>query len=144
MSAKSPVLDAPARDDPLGPGSDRTFGFFFAAVFVLAGGYGLWHAKPWGWTSVAIGVALAVLAAIAPRALHLPNRLWFGLGMLLARIVNPIVIGLMFFIVITPMGWLMRAAGKRPLSLGYEPALPSYWVERKPHGPAPETMRNQF
>ena len=144
MSAKSPVLDAHAGEVALGPGSDRVFGLFFAVLFGGLAAYALWKGYSWGWVSAAIGVVLALLAVIAPRALHWPNKLWFGLGMLLARIINPLVIGLMFFVVITPMGLLMRLFGKRPLSLRYEPAAPSYWVERKPPGPAPESMRDQF
>ena len=68
----------------------------------------------------------------------------FAAGMLMARIVNPLVIGLMFFVVITPIGLLMRAFGQRPLSLQYEPDAPTYWIERKPPGPPPESMGNQF
>ena len=65
-------------------------------------------------------------------------------GLLLARIVNPIVLGLIFFGVMTPIGWLMRAFGQRPLSLAFEPQAKTYWIVRRPSGPPPETMTNQF
>jgi hypothetical protein len=66
------------------------------------------------------------------------------LGMLLHRIVSPIALGIMFFLVITPMGLLMRALGKDPLRLRLRPDEGSYWIDRRPPGPAPETMKDQF
>jgi hypothetical protein len=65
-------------------------------------------------------------------------------GLLLGRFMNPIVTGLLFFLVITPMGVLMRIFGKRPLPLHFDPAAASYWIERRPPGPKPETMSQQF
>lgn len=144
MSSKSPILDVAAVEAGPGPGSNRTFGLFFAGLFALAAAYGLWKGYAWAWLAGALAAALAIAGALAPRVLARANRAWFGLGMLLARIVNPLVIGIMFFLVITPIGLLMRAAGKRPLSLRFDAASPSYWIERKPRGPAPESMRDQF
>ena len=126
------------------PGSDRVFGFFFAVLSGAIGGYALWSARPWGWLFVGAAALLALAAATAPRVLNRANRAWFALGMLLARIVNPVVMGVLFFLVVTPMGLLMRAFGKRPLSLRFEPGAPTYWIERKPRGPSPESMRDQF
>ena len=54
------------------------------------------------------------------------------------------MLGLLFFATVTPMGLAMRALGKDPLRLRFEPELKSYWIERQPPGPAPETMKNQF
>jgi hypothetical protein len=127
-----------------GPGSDRTFGYFFAVLFGGLGAYALWSGREWGWVAAAVGVLLALAAAISPRTLNRANRAWFALGMLLARVVNPVVVGLLFFVVVTPMGLLMRAFGKRPLSLTFDPGAPTYWIERAPRGPAPASMRDQF
>ena len=124
--------------------SDRSFGWFFAALFGALGGYALATGRPWGWAATAIAAALALAAAFAPTTLNRLNHAWFALGMLLARIVNPIVLGALFFLVVTPMALLMRAVGKRPLSLAFDRAAPTYWIERKPPGPAPESMREQF
>ena len=144
MSSKSPILDVAAGDTGPVPGSNRTFGLFFAGIFALVAAYGLWKGYAWGWVCAAIAVVLAIVGLVAPQALAGANRMWFGLGMLLARIVNPIVIGIMFFLVITPIGLMMRAAGKRPLSLRFDARAPTYWIERKPIGPPPESMRDQF
>ncbi len=70
------------------------------------------------------------------------NRLWTRFGLLIHAIVSPVVLGLLFYGVITPTGLIMRALGKDPLGLAYEPAAESYWIKRRP--PAPETMRDQF
>ena len=59
-------------------------------------------------------------------------------------VVNPLVMGLLFYLTVTPTGLLMRLFGKDPLRLRFDPEAKSYWIERQPPGPAPETMRHQF
>lgn len=125
-------------------GSERSFGIVF---FIVFGVVGLWPLKgggdvrPW-----ALGVALAFLAAalVAPRVLRPLNLLWFKFGMLLHHVVTPVVMGLLFFVTVTPVGLLMRATGKDPMRLKRDPAAATYWLRRDPPGPAPETMKNQF
>jgi hypothetical protein len=72
------------------------------------------------------------------------NRLWLRLGLLLQRITNPIVLGILFFGTVLPIGLLMRLAGKNPLRLGFDRDARSYWTPRQPPGPAPDTMPRQF
>ena len=72
------------------------------------------------------------------------NKLWFKFGLLLHAIINPIVLGAMFFVAVTPMALVMRLAGKKLLNMDYEPNAKSYWIERKPPGPPPESVRRQF
>ena len=80
----------------------------------------------------------------APMVLRPLNKLWFKFGLLLHAIINPIVLGAMFFVAVTPMALVMRLAGKKLLNMDYEPAAKSYWIERKPPGPPPESVRRQF
>ena len=75
--------------------------------------------------------------------LHPLNRAWTKLGLLLHRIVNPIVMGLIFFGTILPTSLIMRFLAKDPLRLSRDPGAESYWIRRTP-GPAPESMRDQF
>lgn len=96
------------------------------------------------WWALAVGVLFAGLALALPRTLAPLNRLWFLFGQLLHRIVNPIVMGLLFFCVLTPTALLMRLLGKRALALDFDAAARTYWIERRPPGPAPETMKRQF
>lgn len=126
------------------PGSDRTFGFFFAVLIGGIAAYALWRGHRAGWALAAAAGVLALLASFAPQSLHRANCAWFALGMLLSRVANPLVLGALFYLAVTPVGLLMRALGKRPLHLRFEPAAPTYWIERNPRGPAPASMRDQF
>ena len=73
---------------------------------------------------------------LAPQALQPLNRLWFRLGLLLHAVVNPLILGAMFFVVMTPIGLLMRALGKRPIPASFDRAASRYWVDRTtPPGP---------
>lgn len=130
-------------DAPAG-GSDRAFGFVFAIVFVVIGLY------PWAFGGGVRGWSLAVaamflLASLARPALLAPlNRVWTRFGALLHRIVSPIVLGFMFFAVITPMGLIRRMLVKDPLRLRFDQQAGSYWVPREPPGPPPQSLTNQF
>lgn len=125
-------------------GTDRSFGLVFAAVFAvvalapLASG-GAVRA----WAGMA-ALAFAVAALGRPGWLRPLNRVWFQVGLALHRVVTPVVMGLLFFLTLTPLSLLMRATGKDPLSLRRDPGRTSYWVLRQPPGPAPESMRRQF
>ncbi len=134
------------REDKVKVGSERSFGFVFTGFFAIVGGVKAWAGHDPLWVGVwfaAAGVVL-VLALAAPSLLRPFNLLWFKFGLLLHHIVSPLVMGLMFFVVITPIAWLMRALGKRPLHLQFEPAAQSYWIPRTPPGPPPDSMKQQF
>ena len=131
-------------DEPGEGGTDRGFGIVFAFVFVVVGLFPLLNGgPPRGW---AFGVASAFLAvALARPALLAPfNRVWFKFGLLLQRVVNPLVMAVIYFGVVTPTGLIMRVLGKDPLRLRYDPDAESYWLHRDPPGPARESMKNQF
>lgn len=94
--------------------------------------------------SLGVSVVLFLLASIYPKSLTLLNQLWQKFGLLLNRIVTPIVMGLMFYLLFTPFGLVMRLMGKDLLSLRLDSQAESYWIERDPAGPPPETMKLQF
>lgn len=125
-------------------GSDRSFGIVFAVVFTLIALFPLLHGGSIRLWALAIAAVFAVLAYLWPALLAPLNRLWFRFGLLLHKIVNPVVLGLMFFVIITPIAAITRLFGGKLLSLGYDKSLPSYWQRRAPPGPEPETIRNQF
>lgn len=133
-----------SRNEEVKGSSDRSFGVVFTVVFTVVG---LWPlargGEPRTW---ALAVAAAfLLAALARPSLLAPlNRLWFRFGLLLHRVVSPIILGLMFYAVFMPMGFLMRLFGKRPLGLGLDRTASSYWITREPAGPASESMKRQF
>jgi len=124
--------------------SDRSFGLVFAGVFVVIGLWPLLRGgvvRPW---ALGLALALTLLAALRPATLGPGKRLWFWLGMRLHAVVSPLVLAFLYYVTITPVGLLMRRMGKDPLRLKRDPDAPSYWIERHPPGPSPETMRNQF
>ena len=126
------------------PPSDRRFGLVLAAVFAVIALWPLINAAPPRWWALAIAAVLGGLGAVYPGLLATPNRLWMRFGALLGAIVSPIVMGIMFYIVLTPVAWVMRLAGRDALSLKTDAAADSYWVERTGAGSAPHSMRNQF
>ena len=125
-------------------GSDRAFGCVFAVVFAVAGFYPVLDAGPVRWWCLAVAAVFLIAALTRPAVLHPLNRLWFRFGLLLHRVVTPVVMGLMFFLTVTPVGLLMRATGKDPLRLKRDAAATSYWIVRQPPGPAASSMKNQF
>ncbi len=82
--------------------------------------------------SLAIAAVFLAAASLAPRALAPLNRLWFRIGILLGKVVTPLVMGILFFVMVTPIGFLMRLFGSDPLRLKRKPAAKSYLIERSP------------
>ncbi len=133
-----------SKSEALKPGSERSFGVVMAVVFGLVTLINWWHAGHiWPWTGSAAGLFLGC-ALIYPPVLKPLNWVWFRFGLLLHAIVNPIIMGLIFFIAVTPTALIMRARGKDLLRLKREPQTDSYWIPRRPPGPAPETLKDQF
>jgi hypothetical protein len=124
--------------------SERKFGYSIAVVLVLLSALPLISGKPPHLWLAVPAIVLAAFALVAPRRLSPLNRAWYRLGLLLHRIVNPLVLGMLFFVVVTPVALLMRAAGKRLLQRYYEPESKSYWIIRNPPGPDVQSIRNQF
>jgi len=100
-------------------------------------------AERWHYWFPLAGV-FAVLAYAAPRLLAPLNRLWAKVGLLLHMVISPVILGILFYVCVTPIGMLMRMSGRDPLRRKFEPAAKTYWITREPPGPAPETFNNQF
>ena len=124
--------------------SDRSFGLVFAVVFALLAGYFGWRGHDWWPALFAPAAAFLILALIRPTLLAWPNWLWTRLGLLLGAIVAPIVMGIIYFAVFTPMGLIARLVGKDFLRLRRDPAAPTYWLPRQDPQPTPERLRDQF
>jgi hypothetical protein len=124
--------------------SDRSFGLVFAAVFLAIGLWPLVRGGTLRAWAPAVAVAFLVAALARPSLLAPLNRLWTRFGLLLGKVTTPIVMGILFYLVVTPTGLLMRLFGKDPLRLSRDPEAGSYWIQREPPGPSPETMSNQF
>jgi hypothetical protein len=132
------------RKGPVMQSSDRAFGLVFTGVFLLVGLWPLLDRAGPRWWAVGLAGLFLVASLAVPRLLAPLNRAWARFGRLLHRVVNPIVMALLYFGVVTPMGLLRRALIRDPLHLARDPEAESYWIERDPPGPAPEAMKQQF
>jgi hypothetical protein len=124
--------------------SNRAFGLVFAVVFLAISCWpllfgGVLHT----WLLIASAL-VAVVSVLAPALLTIPNQLWQRFGRLLHLIVSPIVLALMFFLVVTPTGLLMRLLTKQSLRQRRDAAAATYWIKRDPPGPKPESLPHQF
>jgi large-conductance mechanosensitive channel len=124
--------------------SDRSFGIVFMFVFSVVGIWQISIGKSLGWYFFAGAILFFVIAITFPSLLGPFNRAWFKFGLLLGRVFNPIVLGFVFFLVVTPMGIARRLLGKDSLHLKLKPNLKSYWIDRNPSGPKIGSMKKQF
>ncbi len=120
--------------------SNRSFGIVFFVVFLLIALYPLIHNEEIRIWSLIISLIFLILGLINSRILKPLNKLWFKFGILLGKIVSPIIMGIIFFLVVTPIGFIMRILGKDVLNLKFN-ANKSYWIEKT--GPKSK-MKNQF
>ena len=120
--------------------SNRSFGIVFFIVFLLIALYPLTYSEEIRiWSSI-ISLIFLVLGLLNSKILTPLNKLWFKFGILLGKIISPLVMGIIFFLVVTPIGLIMRLFGKDVLNLKYNKNK-SYWIEK--NGPKSK-MKNQF
>jgi Saxitoxin biosynthesis operon protein SxtJ len=122
--------------------SDRNFGAVFAAISFLLGFGPLLRGRPIRPWWIGISVLFLITCLLRPSILRPANLAWTRLGILLGKVVNPIVTALLFYLVFTPMAVLIRWMGKDLLNLGWDSDAASYWIRREP-ADATE-MTNQF
>ena len=125
--------------------SERAFGLTFGAIFAAVAAYGMLAAWARGAVAglCAAALAFSLLAIVAPRFLAPLNRGWFHLGRALARVVNPVVLAVIFFGLLTPVALMGRLLGRDELRLKRRD-VPSYWIDRTPPGPEGASFKNQF
>ena len=137
------LLESERDEIVVGP-SDRNFGFTMASVFALIGGIGLYkgsaHAPFWP----CLAAVFAGLTFWRPQSLRLANRAWLKLGLMMYRVVNPVIMAILFFGAIMPIGLSMRLFGKNFLRLGRDPSSSTYWLPRSDPRPPSESMKQQF
>ncbi|MRG70973.1 hypothetical protein GH722_04275 [Alphaproteobacteria bacterium HT1-32] len=125
-------------------GSERSFAIVFAVVFVIIGAFPLLYdgaIRLWSFGIAAVFLAAGFLFPVVLRPL---NLLWFQIGLLMHRVVNPVIMGLIFFLAVMPTGLIMRALGKDPLRRSFDRDAKTYWITRDPPGPDAQSMKNQF
>ena len=121
--------------------SEKSFGVIFSIVFLIVSLYPLFNSEGLRIWALAVSAIFLLFAFLAPSILILPNKLWFKFGMLLGSIVAPILMLLVYFITVLPVGLIMRLLGKDILKQKLDKSAKSYWIERRePIG----SMKNQF
>jgi hypothetical protein len=133
-----------SRRDEIAGSSDRSFGLVFSIFFGIVALLPLrHHQKPRSWALILAG-GLLLVSLLRPSLLHIANRVWTYVALLLSRVVNPVIMGVLFYGVFTPIAIIRRMSGNDSMKLLFDPKCSSYWLERKPPGPPPETVERQF
>jgi hypothetical protein len=143
MAASMAAGEFQSEDDPK-IGSERNFGLVFAIVFLFIASLPILRGGSLRGWALAVAVGFAVMALLAPAVLRPLNHAWFKLGLALHHVINPVIMGAIFFAAVTPMGLLLRARGKDLLRLRWDRESPTYWIERKRPAPARGSMSKQF
>ena len=120
--------------------SNRSFGIVFFVVFLLIALYPLTYGGEIRIWSAMTSLTFLVLGLLNSKFLTPLNKLWFRFGIFLGKIISPVIMGIIFFLVVTPIGLIMRLLGKDVLNLRYNKSK-SYWIEK--NGPK-SRMKNQF
>ena len=121
-------------------GSNRSFGIVFFIVFLLIAIYPLLSGESVRLWSLAIATIFLILGIINSSLLSPLNKIWFKFGLLLGRLISPLVMSLIFFLVVTPIALLMKLLKKDLLNLKFNKDK-TYWIVKS--GPKSK-MKNQF
>ena len=121
--------------------SNRNFGLVFFFVFLIVGLWPLLKEEPFRIWSIVISIIFLILGLMNSKLLTPLNKLWFKFGLFLGSIVSPIVMGIVFFLVITPTGFVMKIMGKDLLNKKKDNDKKSYWINRSK---TKSTMKQQF
>ena len=121
--------------------SNRSFGIVFFVVFLLVSFYPLINEENIRYWSLFISFIFLILGLLNSKILTPLNKIWFKFGIFLGKIVSPLVMGIIFFLVVTPTGFLMKLFKKDILNLKFKTNNKSYWIKK--NGPKSK-MKNQF
>ena len=121
-------------------GSNKSFGIIFFIVFFLIGVWPIFNNGNFRYWAIIISLIFLILGLINSKILSPLNKAWFQFGVLLGKVISPIILGIIFFLVVTPIGILMRMLNKDLLNLRFN-SNKSYWIEKTNQK---SKMKNQF
>ena len=125
-------------------GSNRSFGVVFVVAFALIGLFPLVREEAVRVWALLVSGAFLVPTLVYPQVLAPLNKLWFRFGMLLGRIINPVVMLIMYALVMVPVGLVLHLMRKDLLRLKPDARASTYWIQRTTPGPTPASMKYQF
>lgn len=134
-------------EDEVKVGSDRSFCLVFSCFFAIIVGFKLYFGSGinnWIYFFGGGSIVFLVVAFTVPQFARPLNKLWFRFGLLLHKLISPIIMSLIFFLTVTPVGLVMRMVGKRPLNLKFDQNVDSYWTHRDPPSLEAGSFKNQF
>lgn len=123
-------------------GSDKKFGYVFAVVFFLLGISSLIITFYLRLFLFALSLLFLAAALLNPSVLHPVNKLWMRFGLLLNKIISPVILAVLFFAVFMPVGLILRLFRKDILNLRLDKSLKSYWIDSTQT--LPTSMKDQF
>ena len=124
--------------------TDQKFGGFFAGIFGLLAAYGFWTGESFlGFSAGLIATLFITISIGAPRTFRPLNRLWMRFGQLLGRLISPIVLGAIFFVIFTPIGLIMRLVGRDELRLKRRTTA-THWQAIESNEQSEASFKNQF
>ena len=121
-------------------GTNKSFGIVFSIVFLIIAFWPLVNGNEINYWSLAISIVFFILGLTNSNILTPLNKIWFKFGLLLGNVVAPIVMGIIFFLVVTPTSIIMKILGKDLLNLKKKNNN-SYWIEKKNQN---SKMKNQY
>tara|TARA_Y100000590_G_scaffold449759_1_gene588400 strand:- start:4143 stop:4568 length:426 start_codon:yes stop_codon:yes gene_type:complete len=124
--------------------SDRSFGLFFSSILGLLAIYLFLYKGPLSFITIALlSILILICAWLVPRILYPFNLIWTFLGIILGTIFRPIIIGLIFFLLITPTALFIKLIGRDELSIN-RPNKETYWKKKEASALDLEFFKNQF
>ena len=120
--------------------SNRNFGIVFFIVFLIIGFWPLLNQNEPRYWSIIISLCFLILGVLNSKILMPLNKIWFCFGITLGKIISPLVMGIIFFLVVTPTGVIMRLLGKDILNLKKN-AQKTYWINKEQNK---MSMKRQF
>lgn len=123
---------------------ERSFGITFAVFFLIVAGIRTYKTEHIAFVLFGISIASLTIGLAAPKVLKYPNKIWMKFGEVLHKVTTPIILGLMFFGVFLPMGFLFRTFRILAIQKKFDPQTQTYWITKDKPGPEPESMKFSF
>ena len=124
--------------------SNRKFGLLFCVVFAAVAALLWWKGRASYPIAAALSAAFLLAAFAFPSVLQPLNRAWMAFAVLLHKVTSPIILGVLFFVLFTPVGLFMRIRKRDVMRRRFDRSAESYLIPRLPAGPPPESLRDQY
>jgi hypothetical protein len=139
-----PQINEQYRQLDRSPAALRRFGWTVGGVLLVLGALLLWRARVAGWPVLIVGAAVLLAALIAPGVLKHFHRVWMTIALVMGWIMTNVILTIVFFAVLTPIGLLQRLFARPTVDLALKPGAASYWEKRAGGQPAPADYEKQF